>query len=277
MTFRFAPRLSRAILSLGLAASGCAGLSRPPAGIPVSPVRVTTGRVLLRGEPFEIHLAQPAAPRRPDVLVLYASGDGGWFGSAADMFEAIGANGFCAVGLSSRGLLRHKLSGGRAPTVSELADDYRTIVDHAAAALHLPADYRVVLTGWSRGASLAVLTGESRHAMPSLAGVIAIGLTEDENLGVAGDTDDDPDDPPAARSESSVALYPLLAQIAPRRVAVIQASGDGYLRASRARELFGTDTESRRFFDVTARNHRFGGGTQAFALALRAALEWVVE
>ena len=161
--------------------------------------------------------------------------------------------------------------------MTDLADDYRVIVDQAAAALHLPPGSRVVLTGWSRGASLAVLTGEARHAMPSLAGVIAIGLTEDENLGVASDSDDDPDGPPAARSESSLQLYPLLAQIAPRRVAVIQASGDGYLRASRARELFGADTASRRFFDVTARNHRFSGGADAFALALRSALEWVVQ
>jgi hypothetical protein len=277
MTRRLAPRLSTAITSVALAASGCAGLARPPAGVPVSPVRLTIGRVLLRGEPFEVHLAQPASPRQPDVLVLYASGDGGWFGAAVDMFTAIGANGFCAVGLSSRTLLHHKLSGGAAPTVSQLADDYRAIVDYAAAELHLPPDRRVVLSGWSRGASLAVLTGEARHAMPSLAGVIAIGLPEDENLGVASDTDDEPDHSPAAPSESSVQLYPLLAQIAPRRAAVIQSSGDGYLRASRARELFGADTEARRFFEVAARNHRFSGGGQAFALALRSALDWVVE
>ena len=88
----------------------------------------------------------------------------------------------------------------------------------------------MVLTGWSRGASLAVLTGGSRHAMPGLAGVIAIGLTEDENLAIAGDSDDDPAEAPARRSESSVELYPLLAEVAPKRVAVIQSTGDAYLR-----------------------------------------------
>jgi len=107
--------------------------------------------------------------------------------------------------------------------------------------------------------------------------VVAIGLTEDENLGVAGDTDDDPDDPPSSRSESSVQLYPLLAQLAPRRVAVIQSSGDAYLPASRARELFGADTEGRRFFEVPAKNHRFSGAADGFALALRSALDWVIR
>ena len=72
-------------------------------------------------------------------------------------------------------------------------------------------------------------------------------------------------------------LYPLLAQIAPRRVAVIQSSGDAYLRASRARELFGPDTAGRRFFEVPAKNHRFSGGADAFALALRSALDWAIQ
>ena len=130
--------------------------------------------------------------------MLYASGDGGWFGAAVDMFKAIGADGFCVVGLSSRTLMHRTLPGGRPLAVTDLAEDYRTILDYAATELHLPADRRVVLTGWSRGASLAVLTGGSRHAMPGLAGVIAIGLTEDENLAIAGDSDDDPAEAPAA-------------------------------------------------------------------------------
>ena len=275
MTVRLA--LSPTLLLIVLAASACAGLSRVQSGAPAPVVQWTTGSVTLRGERLELHLAQPETPRHPDVLVLYASGDGGWFGAAVDMFKAIGGNGFCAVGLSSRTLLHRKLSGGRAPTVSELAEDYRAILDYAASALHLPADRRIVLTGWSRGASLAVLTGESRYAMPNLAGVIAIGLTEDENLDILSDTDQDPGGVPAVRSESSVQLYPLLAQVAPRRVAVIQSTGDGYLRAARARELFGVDTEHRRFFAVAAKNHRFSGGTEVFALALRSALDWVIQ
>src|SRR4051794_32949492 len=130
MTIRLAPRLWNSILAVALATSGCAGLSRPPAGTPASPVTLSSGRVLLRGEPFEVHLAQPGTPRHPDVLVLYASGDGGWFGAAVEMFKAIGAEGFYAVGLSSRGLLNHRRTGGQPPTVSDLADDYRALVDY---------------------------------------------------------------------------------------------------------------------------------------------------
>jgi hypothetical protein len=56
---------------------------------------------------------------------------------------------------------------------------------------------------------------------------------------------------------------------------VIQATGDGYLRASRARELFGPDTASRRVFQVDARDHRFGGGAEGFADALHGSLSWI--
>jgi len=275
MTIRLARALS--LPSILLAAAACAGVSPAPSGAPMSPVRIFTGSVMLRGEPFELHLAQPAAPRQPDVLVLYASGDGGWFGAAVDMFKAIGESGFCSVGLSSRTLLHRKLPGGHSPAIADLAEDYRTILDYASTALHLPLDRRVVLTGWSRGASLAVLTGGAHHAMPGLAGVIAIGLAEDENLAVVSDSDDDPDETPAGRDASNLQLYPLLAQVAPRRVAVIQSTGDAYLHAARARELFGPDTKNRRFFGVTAKNHRFSGGAEAFATALKSALAWVVE
>ena len=68
----------------------------------------------------------------------------------------------------------------------------------------------------------------------------------------------------------------MLAEVAPKRVAVIQSTGDAYLGAARARQLFGVDTALRRFFGVTAKNHRFSGGTDAFAAALKSALAWVL-
>jgi type IV secretory pathway VirJ component len=275
MTARHAVLLC--LVLLAVVASACASLSRVPSDVAVSPVRISTASVSLRGEPFEIHLAQPVTPRQPGVLVLYASGDGGWFGAAVEMFKAIAGDGFYVVGLSSRSLLHHKLSPGRTPVVAELAEDYRAILEYATSALQLPADHRVILSGWSRGASLAVLAGAARHAAPNVAGIVAIGLTEDENLGVGSDTDDDASATPTVRSASTLDLYPLLAEVAPRRVAVIQSTGDAYLRAARARELFGADTDDRRFYEVAAKNHRFSGGAAAFAAALRSALAWVSQ
>jgi hypothetical protein len=261
-----------AIALIGFAA--CAGLSHVDSD-PASEPHILSTVATLRGQPFDLHLAVPPRPRAPDVLVLYASGDGGWFGAAVDMFRAVGDAGFYAVGLSTRTLLHRKLPNGQPLTVADLAEDYRVIVERASAVLNLPPERRIVLTGWSRGASLAVLAGGAKHASSNLAGVVAIGLAANENLGVSSDTDDDPDDKPPVRDGSSLDMYSLIAQVAPRRCAVIQSTGDGYLQASRARELFGADTDLRRLYEVTAKNHRFSGGAEAFVAALRSSLDWI--
>jgi fermentation-respiration switch protein FrsA (DUF1100 family) len=255
-----------------LSSAACAGLSH--ASRPFSPTRFFSTTATLRSQPFELHLAAPSRPRVADALVLYASGDGGWFGAAVDMFHVIGDAGFYAVGLSSRTLLHHT-PGGQPLTIADISEDYQAILVQASEVLHLPPQRRAILTGWSRGASLAVLVGGARHAPSNLAGVVAIGLAEEENLGVPGDTDDDPEDKPMVRDASSLDMYALIAQVAPRRSAVIQATGDRYLQASRARELFGPDTDVRRFFEVVAKNHRFGGADDRFVTAIRGALDWI--
>ena len=224
---------------------------------------------------MDLHLAAPPRPRAPDVLVLYASGDGGWFGAATDMFRAIGAAGYNAVGLSTRTLLHIESSTDVPPTVAGIAADYGEVIATAAAALDLPARPRIILSGWSRGASLAVLVGGSEHAPPNFAGVMAIGLAADEDLALVSDTDEEPDGEPHARGAGALDMYGLLERLGTHPCAVIQATGDGYLRASRARELFGPDTATRRFFEVDAKNHRFGGGAEELAAALRSSLEWI--
>jgi hypothetical protein len=147
--------------------------------------------------------------------------------------------------------------------------------------LHLPPDTPIVLTGWSRGASLGVLVASSREADPRTVGLVAVGLVADEQLDIEGDSDDDAGGTTAAAAVNGVprghaiAMYPLFARMAPRRSVVIQSSGDGYLSAASARELFGSDSEMRRLVAIDARNHRFDGGESRFAVALVEAVDWV--
>jgi hypothetical protein len=283
------PRSTRALVAAAawaLTIWGCGGLGHVVRN-PAHAARTFALDAVLNGRPIELHLAAPPAPGDRQVLVLYASGDGGWFGAAVDMFRAIGDAGFYAVGVSSRSLLHGEKASGRSPAVGDLADDYAALLDRASEALGLPPDRRVVLSGWSRGASLAVLVGGSHHAPRNLAGVIAIGLAADENLTVRQDTDDDPPDqdtagapilvPGGPSSAGALDLYARLADVAPRRCAVIQSTGDAYLPASRARALFGADTSSRRFFEVPASNHRFSGAGEQFVQQLGEALRWIAE
>jgi hypothetical protein len=111
---------------------------------------------------------------------------------------------------------------------------------------------------------------------------VAVGLAADERLDIEGDSDDvvgDGTAVPAAVNDDlhaqSIPMYPLLSRIVPQRSVVIQASGDSYLPAARARELFGLDSTMRRLVAIDARNHRFSGGEARFAAALVEAVDWV--
>ncbi|MGE5815588.1 MAG: hypothetical protein ACM36C_13960, partial [Acidobacteriota bacterium] len=93
--------------------------------------------ILLHGKPLELHLSKPRTPVTADVLVLYASGDGGWFGAAVDMFRQIGRNGYLAVGFSSRAFLKIERPHGVLVTAADLSDEYEQILKAARADMGL--------------------------------------------------------------------------------------------------------------------------------------------
>ena len=266
-------RLLLVCLAVG-GTTACASHGSRPAA-PVAAPRQVTLPVLLHGKPLTLHLAQPAVPADPRVLVLYASGDGGWFGTAVDMFHEIVGAGYLAVGFSSRAFLRIERPRGRALNPEQLALEYGQILDRAELGLGLPVSSTVVLTGWSRGAALAVLAGGEPLMAARARAVIAIGLSDGEDLAVDEAADDD--GVAATGRTWPIQPYARIAALGPTPVAVIQSTHDQYLPAARGRALFGADTASRRFLAVEATNHRFSGGKTAFASAFREALRWVVS
>jgi hypothetical protein len=210
-------------------------------------------------------------------LVLYVSGDGGWFGAAVDMFHVIADSGYFAVGFSAKTFLKLERPDGRLAGPEQLASEYDEILTTSRAALHLPAETPVILSGWSRGAAFAVLVGTSANGPRHLQGVVAIGLTDEENLQASEADDSDENVAAGSSRHSAFQPYARIAGLGSLRCAVIQASGDHFLSAAHARELFGPDTLSRRLYEVVARNHRFSGGKAAFDSALVDALHWVAS
>ena len=230
--------------------------------------------IVLHGHTLDLHLETPRNPPASNVLVLYASGDGGWFGAAVDMFRHIAASGHYAVGFSSKQFMKIDRPKHMTLNPEQVAAEYTQIADAARSALRLPPTTPVVLTGWSRGAALSVLAASARSAPTPLGGVVAIGLAEGEDLKIDGPADES-DEAVVASGERRWPYdpYAILARLSVP-CAVIQASKDNYLSAARARMLFGDDTAERRFFAVEARNHRFSGGKDAFNRALSDALAW---
>ena len=243
-------------------------------------IREFTSDITLRGERLTLHFALPSVPVSPATpLVLYASGDGGWFGAAVSMFRALARSGYPVVGISSRSFMHIERKKSAPLTIAEVVAGYQQIIDAARARVPSQADAPVVLTGWSRGAALGVLVASSADIDSRVIGLVAIGVAADEQLDIDYDSDDDSGAVVSSDHQNSrdraIAMYPLIARITGRRTVVIQASHDGYLSAARARELFGPDTPVRRLLPIEARNHRFDGGEQAFTAALAEALEWV--
>lgn len=243
-------------------------------------IREFTSDITLRGEKLTLHFAVPPGPLPPGTpLVLYASGDGGWFGAAVSMFRTLARSGYPVVGISSRSFMHIERKKSVPLTVAEVVAGYQQIIDAARARVAVQADAPVVLTGWSRGASLGVLVASSADVDARVIGLVAIGVAADEQLDIDYDSDDDSGVTASPTRHDSrartIAMYPLIARIEGRRTVVIQSSHDGYLPAHRARELFGPDTPVRRLLAIEARNHRFDGGEQAFDAALAEALEWV--
>jgi hypothetical protein len=280
--YRQARGVQAAVLLTAALSSACSVALAPEVSRPDRSREVSV-RVVVHDQLLTLHLASPRTPPTAAMpLVLYASGDGGWFGAAVGMFRTIASTGMATVGFSTKALLHLEHQRSRPLTVQQLAEDYRQIVDAARSQMRLPADAPVVLTGWSRGASLGVLVAAGRDVDLHIAGLVAIGLAARDRLDIEGDSDDDTDAPAPATPASgargaSFDMYPLLARIAPRRAAVIQASGDGYLPAARARQLFGDDSMVKRFVTIDAHNHRFSGGESSFASALVDAVGWVAE
>ena len=192
------------------------------------------------------------------------------------MFKQIAADGYYAVGFSSRSFLRITRPRGTLIEVRELADEYARIISCARRAFGLDDRVPVILTGWSRGAAFAVLVATEPAPQGPVAGVVAIGLTAGENLRIDDDADDD--DPAGPQVEPApFEPYARIAQLGDRPCVVIQATHDKYLPAANARALFGADSATHRFYSVEATNHRFSGGRQAFSTALSDALRFVAD
>lgn len=269
------PSWRACVVAAGAAAAvGCGGMLPRVSPSP----NVTERRIAaaLHTAELPVHLAA-MQPLRTPALVLYASGDGGWFGTAIDMWRLMAHEGVAAAGFSARTFLKLERPRDARLDPAQLAREYRAIVAAATPALGLSADVPVILAGWSRGAAFAVLAAAEPRAVPHLAGVIAIGLDATEDLAIDGPGDESDDGAtPAAATPGARLFHPYrrLRRV-PVPVAVIQATHDDYLPAASARALFGPDSPTRRFITVEARNHRFAGGTAALDQALGDAVRWL--
>ncbi len=267
-----APSSVWALLTLAVVSCTC----RVPFPIPNESQARFDKTVQLDTRPLKVHLVRPRVAVSK-VLILYATGDGGWLGMDKQLAEWMGSWGYTVAGFSSRSYLKTLGYLPETATPRRLQLDFERIIQTAEDALSLPTDTRVILVGFSRGASFAVIAAGEPDLQSRLNGVLAMALTEKEEYvkhyrrqRVQGDGQ------PPKRELIEIEPYDYLqARLFALPVVIIQSTNDGYLPASQARVLFGPDNELRRLIPVDARNHSFHEGCPDLFGRMRQSLQWL--
>jgi fermentation-respiration switch protein FrsA (DUF1100 family) len=237
-----------------------------PAMLRSRPVTSLT-TVRLHDHALTLHVTAPAADARK-ILLVYATGDAGWWGKDRDLYDHLSGWGYAAVGFSAREYVHHL--GAEALRPREVAVDYEAIIHKAESALGLPASTRAVLVGKSRGAGLAVAAAGPHALKPELAGVLAVALTGEEEY-VHRRRRASP------RQLVMLQTYSYLPQLGDVPVAVIQSTRDQYIPSGEARRLFGPDTATRELVSIDAHDHNFGGALELLYDEMHRSLEWLVR
>ena len=235
----------------------------------------TRSWITLYHHPLELCFSKPNGLLNSVVLVVYATGDGGWRCLDQKLFEWISSWNYPVVGFSSRSYLNNLEYVRDTTTPLRLVQDFETIIQFAEQKLEMRQSTRIILVGFSRGAGLAVVAAGQGKLKPNLAGVVAIALTkEEEHIIHYGPRKRSQSNPPV-RELLRIQTYEYLTRIASVPVVVIQSTHDGYLPASAARALLGPDTELKKLLSINAQNHRFTGGCMDLYTEAETALDWI--
>ena len=218
----------------------------------------TRDRIAIYRHPLELRFSNPKSAG--NILVVYATGDGGWRSLDRQIFDWISAWGYPAVGFSSKNYLKYLEYVSDSTTPRRLARDFESVIGFARQKLGMPETARVILVGLSRGAGLVVVAAGQGELKPNLAGVIAVALIKEEEHVVYYRRHRRARPGQPKRELLKIQTYEYLPRINSVPVVVIQSTHDGYLPADKARALFGPDTEMRKLIPINAKNHRFTGG-----------------
>jgi len=249
-----------------LAGCGGARLSSEPGLYAVSVQSVhTLGR--------EIHATyvRPEHDRHPGYLVVFATGDDGWFGTSHALFRHLAEAGYTMAGFSSPEALQEIARSGERISTTRAAQELKDLYARAKRDLGLQDTTPIVIVGFSRGASVVAFTAVHPELRDGVGGAVAIALTREADYLHApkGDSQVQLD------NEGRIQLYPALKFLGATRLAVIQSTNDSYVPAAQSRQLLGADTPTLRLYTVEAKDHGFSDARDRLMQDLDDALRWI--
>ena len=235
----------------------------PVAGGAASPATET---LTIRGH--EQTLAVYGARGRPVAVV--ASGDGGWTHLAPAVAEFLSSKGYFVVGFDSKAYLSSFTSGGKTLATTDVPGDFLALLDYASRG----ASTRPVLFGVSEGAALAVLAATSEATKSRMAGVVALGLPDEAELGwrfrdsIIYVTKGVPNEPLFSTAE-------WIGKVAPLPLVAIHSTRDEFVGVDEVERVMSRALEPKRLWLVEAEDHRFSGKEKDLNQKIMDAVAWI--
>ena len=226
----------------------------------------------VRGKTLTLTIYSPRSPARGTIVM--ASGDVGWVGLAASMAEELSTQGYTVVGINARQYLSSFTSGSNHLQTTDVAGDYRVLVDALKQSRRL--DSPIIVSGVSEGAALAVLASSDPINHGWIRGVITMGLPATAELAWRWTdvgswiTKHDADEP-------SFAAKDVIAAVAPVPLVMIQSRKDEYVPKVEWEQLLASAREPKKQILIDASNHRFTDRRPELDAAYAAGLAWIAQ
>ena len=258
-----------ALMASGLFLAGCAGPLHSKPGT----YEARTVPVKFLGREIEVTYVTPQVPRTRDVLILFASGDAGYFGVSSAMIEHLAEEHYFLVTYDARQLVARERKSKSRAKIAEFEALYDTILVDARRSLGLRDSVPVIVTGYSRGANMAVLIAAMHDPRDHLKGALAIALCPTTDY-LEAPTAEDPLSSVLVDAKGHLQTYEAIPSAGELPFAVIQGTKDSYIGAAEAKRRFGPDTPRRRFYTIEG-SHTFGGARDTLMRDIDDALGWI--
>jgi type IV secretory pathway VirJ component len=254
--FLAATAVAAALLVAGPGAADAAGGASSP----------RTETLALRGRAQELHVYG----KRGGPAAIVTSGDGGWVHLGPDVAEFLAGEGYFVVGFDAKAYLSAFTSGAATLSVEDVPRDYRALVDYAATG----APARPLLVGVSEGAGLSVLAATAPDVQSRVAGVVALGLPDKNELGwrwrdsVIYVTKKTP-------SEPTFSAFEKVGRVAPVPLAALHSTHDEFVALPEIERIMGQAREPKKMWVIEASNHRFSDNQPELQRRLKEAIAWI--
>jgi dienelactone hydrolase len=209
---------------------------------------------------------------RGGIPVIVSSGDGGWIHLGPHVAEVLAAKGFFVVGFDVRAYLERFTSGKSTLRLEDEPRDYKIIADFAAYGTH----DKPILVGVSEGAGLSVLAATDPRMKAQIAGVIALGLPDLNELGWRWTdaliylTHGTPNEP-------TFSVSAIVDRVAPVPLGAIHATQDEFVPVTQVQHVLKRAKDPKKLWIIKAADHRFSDNLSEFDQCLLQAITWIAQ